>query len=953
MKTKLLLAIFCSLMLSACNEARPWTDSLRFGNADTEVLYQAPADAGEAIEAAWFPQAAIALDDTRILYAAQGTRKLIELDTVTKQQTVLFDLAAWEPELNRSEAFDSTWGEALIKADAQWLVVASAQRALLWVNLQTGEVKPVGNTLHDGAHIPEDGVQLKDVDFSLFSGIERSDKGFYLVLGNQIFEVPWAQDRPESLLDEKLELIAGTLNERSDDPHDARGSQLRFSTFTHFAKYKGYLCFWTPPALRAVKDGRIFIITGFGYTSPNGDLESFYAQGLPQAPELVTDGEYLYTPYWSDESAILKMRVDHLDEESVQGSLDLLYPDAATLNQITPLGNDLLSVDTAAGAFWRISTNNGDARLLFGPMTAQARFESISSDPDSPYEPDAILGPMSVVTWQRGASALIYSPTVERLSMLSLSSGEILPFYQGKIKHLVSDARNRVWFSDYQTLYFLALNKNSELELSYVSQFFKRPNVMGVPCKRKILALTETPNIYAVTGGLYLHVPETGRVFYYERQSDELSVVHENGWVDPETSTQFYKAGMPTPLIEHWNIHEKTEAVVLNKNGKQYLFVGNLNAKSRELAGKTVSPNQFVSVSLEGLGDSQITAIAVSPDDRVVISMPGKIMQTDRDGAWQEVAEPCRFSSSDIVSHLEVYGQDDKALYLAQIGNETRVCASDGMHTGWQKLGLSHQIRLCGNAQTVVSVENEQLCTHPIDLEQSKKCSAVLSNFEVRDLTCDNNNIYLSGTNADGDSVIRRAPVDKPEKLADFMGLGAGYPDAIALKDALLGYVLGKMAMDAFGRLYFWMRDTCTIWRLNDREHIEADSQINRVLTDDRLCSRSGVFAVSPTSEVAFADGKTLYVHDGRTFENVGMFRGEVIELEAMGTRYVAMTTEGIEVWQDGQVSLAVESPVQLDGKDIDFAVRGDYHPRMVQAPGENAVIVPVYQDSLVLKLSL
>lgn len=952
MKHKILLAAsICSLFLMACNETLPWTDSLRFEKANSQIIYQAPKGAAEAIQAAWFPQAVLPLDASRVLFASQGTRRLVELDTAAGTQTVLFDLAAWEPELNHSEAYASDWGEGLIRADSQWLIVASARRALLWVNTRTGEVKRVGNTRFEGASIPEEGLPLRDIDFSLFSGIERSDNGFYLVLGSQVFEVSWDGKSPETLLDGRLELIAGTLGERSEDPHDARGIPLRFSSFTHFAKYKGYLCFWTPPALRAVKDGRIYIITGFGYNSPNGDLESFYAQGLPPAPELVALGDSLYTPYWSDESALLKMRVDSISEEETLGALDVVYPDAGALNQLAAYQDHLLSVDTEAGAFWRIDPESASAQRLFGPESAEARFESLSNDPDSPYEPHAVLTPLSLVTWQKGASALLYSPTVERLSLLSLSSGKVLPFYQGTLQQIVSDQRDRVWFADYQTLYFMNLNSASELELSYVPQFFKKADIMGVPCDRKTFALTETPDICATSRGLYLHVPEAGRILAYDRSSDALTVVHENGWADPETSTQFYKAGMPTRMIEQWVVRDTTEAVVLNKSGRQYVFVGNLSSKSKVLAGRKVEPNQFVAVATDALAGALITALALTPDERLAVSAGGRLMLTDQDGHWQDGPDACRSFGDITPKYLEAYVQNDREQYVVADGLDAWRCTErDGESEGYRKLGAS-MWRLCGS--TVAALENGQLCTFAFGNEQAKKCTKDMAEFDVRSISCDSAYVYLSGADADGASVIKRAPLAEPEKLRNFMGMGAGVADKAALKDARLGYDLGKMSMDDIGQLYFWMRDTCTVWRIKDSKDIAEDSLVYRVLTDDRLCAENGVLAVSPDSELSFASGTKLYIYDGYELLDAGTFAGDVIELEALGNRYVALTSAGIEVWQDGKVSLVVRSPVNLEGKDIQFAVAGDHHPRMVQSPGENAVLVPVYSESAVLKLSL
>ncbi|MBR4985681.1 MAG: hypothetical protein IKY83_08075 [Proteobacteria bacterium] len=950
MSHKFLLVLTCTTFLCACNESRPWTDALRADPASSEILYQAAPEAAERIEAAWYPQAAIALDANKILYAAQGTRKLIELDTRQHTQTVRFDLSPYEPDLNPASAFDEPWGEALIRADDDWLIVASASRALLWINLQTGEILTVGKTGQKGASIPQEGTTLHDIDFSLFSGIGRSEHGFALVLGNQIFEVPWHGEHPDTLWHKPLTHLAGSLEDTDKTaPNDAQKVALRFSEFTHFAQYKGYLCFWTPPALRAVKDGKIYIITGFGYTSPNGNLEDFYAQGLPSSPKLVPLGDSLYTPYWNDESALLKITVDALNEHSATGSLDLLYPNAGTLRHLNAWDDDLLSTDTDAGAFWRISTDSGTAQRLFGPEDAETRFQSLN-DPDSPYEPHAILAPLSLVTWQKGASALVYSPTVKRLSMMSLSTGNILPFYQGSIRHIASDQDAHVWFTNYSSLYFLSLDKDNALDLSYVSSFFKRPEVMGVPCKRKTFALTEAPQIRATSTGMYLYAPEASRVFGFNKTTDTLNVVHENGWIDPENAETFYKGGMPTHLIQFWDTNDVAEAVVLQKTGRQYLFIGNLSSKALKLVGNTVSPNVFVSIASDEIGE--ITALALTQDNRVAVASTQGVFITAEDGTWQNVSNCPIPDEESPLEALSVYGTGDDQIFVARLDGQAHFCASDQTTHGWTSLH-AERLLMCGTSRTAITLADGQLCTHDLTQNTAKQCAAPLADIDIQDMTCDGSYVYLSGYTDGGDAIIRRVPRSNLSKQTDYLGMGSGHPDKIEIQNARLGTAPGKIAVDALRRLYFWMKDTCTVWRIDDPVTMDADTPVYRILTDDRLCAENAAFTVSPDGDIALTVGKTLYRYDGQTLQSSGEFSGNVIELEAIGSRFAALTTAGIETWADHDITLAAKSPITLDESAIDFAIYGDYHPRMVQSPKENAVLVPVYQNNLVLKLSL
>ena len=162
-KTPYFLSIvILGVALQACNESVP------LDIAENSIIYEAPENAAEAIEAAWQPTSLLQANDHAFYYADEATRRIVEFDIETQQKRVLFDLSGDESYLFGARAYDASWGTALIRADENWIVLAAPQSSLIWMNTTTGEKVFIGECNHAGAVLPKDGEKVGDMTFDLF-----------------------------------------------------------------------------------------------------------------------------------------------------------------------------------------------------------------------------------------------------------------------------------------------------------------------------------------------------------------------------------------------------------------------------------------------------------------------------------------------------------------------------------------------------------------------------------------------------------------------------------------------------------------------------------------------------------------------------------------------------------------------------------------------------------------
>ena len=977
MPHKALFAIL-AFALAGCTEPEPWPNSKRYDKTDTTIVYEAPEGAAENIEAAWSPSAVMPVSESLVIYASRGTRKLVELNLQTGNQRVLFDLASIEERFTSSD-----WASGLYRI-RDWFIVATPQAKLVFCNRITGEIVPLGHIHPNDASLPADGLPLKNIDFALFGGIAPSPSGVYLAFGEQIFHATWDGVHPNALLETPLEHIAGTLEPRDHaDPHDALSAELSLHSYTHFAHKDGWVLFWSKKLLKAVKDGVIINVTGYGSSSPTGALETFYPYALPYPPVLIEHQGSFYTPYWDDNPALLRIEISHIDPVTyeITGSLYDIYPNAGKLTSIASWRDMILSADISAGSFWQfipghLPTDEISSQRIFGPKSQESRFESIANDPESPYEPHALIAPQAIVTFHQGKYHLAYAPTLKRLHLLPAHMQNQTPIWEGSLTHMASDGHYRAWFRQTNALYFFELSERLSIELSYVPSFFRAAPVMGVPCPRTQCRLTASAQIEISGEDLLLYMPEAYRVMKYETAKDEATFLHESGWYHPSSSDpEFFLNGLMLSQTTAWKANSRMEAVIMHSEDIPYLAVVNLTSKNITVGGQRI-PNLKGRV-MAGSGDlsiadgvpleqsrfEQLHALALTQDSGILVAANAGIFETSTKGTWKAWSQCSLETLPHAPENLEISGDAPNRVLFAHVGGQLYACAENpvtflgiDISSDWKLLPYAY-IKPCQNSAGLASFDQDtqKLCWHTSHEDVSPKCVPQPDDFEVSSLACTESDFYVSGQHETADQYsIMHASWTQFKALTDYLGTGTGLPDEGKISEITLGSNLGSMVTDGIPWLYFWMKDTCTIWKLPAFKSAEIDENtpVYRLLTDSRLC-QAEAFAITQSGQMAVIHQKTLYEIDGQDFVPLATLNHDTIDMIGMGHGFVIMTTDGIYLWERGRLSKRASNPIAIDGKNIDYAKIGNVWPRMTQSPDQNAVLIPVFEGDRIIKIAL
>ena len=945
-------------LITSCNE------SVTLDMAENAIFYEAPANAAESIEAAWSPASLLQADGNTLYYADEATRKIVEFNVQTHEKRVLFDLSPFENKLFGTDAYDAYWGTALIRANETWIIAAAPQSPLIWMNPTTGEIILVGERNRPNAPIPRDGIQLKEVDFGLFGGIQRTDSGFYVVFGQQIFLVKWDGQSPQSLLDSTLKLVAGSSISQDNQTTNAREIALTLDDYTFLAELDGWLYFWSRPKLMAVKDGKIFTITGNGTTSSLENLEDFYAQRLPWNVPLIAHHGALWSPYWIPSTSLLRLEINAIDEETgkVSGSIQAYSPEVSALDVIAPFDNDFVCSDTETGNFRMVPLSNPDGgEKIFGPESFEERQESLISDPNSPYDSHAILGPLAIQTIKNGSGALIYSPTFTQLNYLNFETGSHALLMENYISHFASDGKNKAWLASGGSLYIMSIAEDDTISYMYAPLFFSKAPVMGVPCARLTFHLTEPPQMAATSQGLLLFAPNAHRIIQYQGSTDALTFLHEDGWYIPDPENRkIHTSAIQTGKITHWTAKENIEIIVFNHGEHSYLAVSNLSKATISFADKTISPEEIYILSgfeqnpikdgqnIESTSPEKITAITLDNHQHAIAAVGSTLYSTSDDAHWHAITGPCA-DLPDSPESIDILG--DNEVFIAKIHGEIYACSNDSyslagaMHqSGWSKID-ANLLSSCPDPNTYVIARPLEICTGTLN-QPDFNCTSFDQDSIA--LACDTSNLYAAAQ----DNHIYLSPLHSLGKPADFMGMGTGLPDEIALRKAKLGNKIGKIETDSSSNLYFWMRDTCTIWKIPNAEDMNENSTVYRNFTDEKLCEASA-FTVTPDGIQAIIYNDALYLRHYDIFEHKGIVPGEVVDMISIDHKIVIMTTKGLYVWNGKNILLHAPNPIEIDGQTIEYAIPASYTHRMEQSPGEDAVLIPIFAGNRIIKVAI
>ena len=956
-----LFPLFLLCFLTACTDEEWLSNSDVFTYAESGIVYQAPDDAALNAFPAAQPVAMAQISTTEFIYLDKQTRTVIQFNPFTNQRTILFELAKYEDALNPALAFRGSWGSALIRLGHGWFLIAAQHRALIAFNIDTQHVQIVGSFLsqHDLLY-PAEGLTLSQVDFSKLAGIGLGASGLYVAFGQQIFQIPGTpNDGLESFLNKPLVHIAGTPPDSDnfdDASHDALRTRLSLGLFTEITEFDHRLFFWDSSILRIIYQGQIAKITGDGYMSPTTSLVDFYAYGFSDFIRLIVNNGELWTPYLLGNTGILKVQIDALsmNNDQPQGIVSLAYPQVGAISAWARFNNQLLTADAETGEFY-----------LMDPDSLQIK-QHIAHDNNDRND---LIGLTTIAPMLGYSRYLVYSPTTQLLSMFNPQTQLNLPIWRGNIDHMITDADRRIWFSNGPQFYFMSIDQDNQLSYKFASRFFMPPQSMGMPCSHARFRLSEAPMIRANNRELLVFAQNSTIIARYRFSDDVVESLHERGWTAPTTEEDFDNSSLQTGSIQMWRANDQFEVMILQSKARQYLAIANLMSSRQQFANTTISRDSARIISGNGkqpIGETipaadayldQVTALDIDSSGNIVISSANGLYTIDENGIYQKYifgALPNHVTVND----LHILGKTDSTIIHAKTNDQSLLCSRNNTYLGnMQSSSECVQtdisiIDACDDQRAVYIAQNQMCYAQISQSPQAPVCVTLPDGIQIRDLSCHDKLAYVSAQDEAGYSIyqidLNRQPV-----LSYLMGKGPGLPDSDELGNLKLGMNPGGIQHDQNDGIYFWMKDTCTIWKIvvPAGEEISDKTIATRMVTDNMLCD-ADVFAVKSDGAIAIARGNKLYKWTAQGFEEIASYPNPPVELIGMGNAFVLMTTGGLYSFEDDLIR-HMQSPVDIDHTSIDFGKRSPGHPRMAQSGNENAVLVPVFYKNRIVKLSL
>ena len=948
-------------LLSACTDEEQLLNRDIFAYAESEIVYQAPDDAALNSFPAAQPVAVSQISTTEFIYLDKQTRNAVLFDTSTNTRSILFELAKYEDALNPDLAFQGSWGTALIKIGHGWFLVAAQHRALLAFNIDTRQVQIVGSpSSRQNLQNPAAGLALRDVDFSMLAGIGLGTSGLYVAFDKQVFRIPGSpNDGLETFLNTPMIHIAGApwKDDDSDNhSHDAHDIRLSLATFTEITEFDNRLFFWDSTILRIVYDGKIAAITGNGSMSPTTSLVDFYANGFSDFTRIIVNNGELWTPYLQGKVGILKVQIDALSMTNDQpvGVVSLAYPQVGSISAWTRFNNQLLTVDMGSGEFY-----------LIDPNTLQITQHIARND----NERDDLLGVTMIAPILDNTRYLVYAPISQTLSLFNPQTQANKPIWGGNIDNIITDGNNRIWFSNGIQFYYMSIDQDNQLSYKYSERFFAAPAPMGIPCEHSRFRLPEAPLIRASGQNLLMYAQNNTIIAQYKSNDDNVKLLHERGWTSLTTQDNFINNTLQTKTIQFWRATDRFEAMILQANSKQYLAIANLQSSKLQFAGTTIKYDSARIISGNGtqpIGENiaaddvyldKVTALDIDSSGRIVIMSDGVLYTIDDNGLYQ------KYASQIIPKHITPYnihilGNTGTEIIYAESNDQALLCSQNNMYLGNMQSSpacvqtdITH-IDACDSQGVVYTVHNQLCYARVSQSPQSPRCTPLPDELQIRDLTCQNQSAFVSAQDATGYSIYS-IDLNTQPTLVYLMGKGPGLPDSGELGELKLGANTGGIQYDQNYGIYFWMKDTCSIWKIvvHPGEEISDKTVATRLVTDSMLCD-ADLFAVKPDGTIAIARDKMLYRLNPEGFGAFAAYPNPPVELIGMGNAFILMTTGGLYSFEDDLIR-HMQSPVDINHISVDYGKRGPGHPRMAQSGYENAVLVPVFYKNRIVKLSL
>lgn len=936
-------------LTTGCNDTQSF---FALDEVPSTILYTASQDACESIEAAWDPTTAFALDDQTWIALDRASRHVVRYDATSR--IALFDMSPYDASLHDERtSWSSNWGTDLIHIDGSRFIIADPHRKWLLFDIETGEVQILGQFATQKA---APGARLGDVDFRDFIGLGRAKDGFFIAFDTHIYRISWDGDTTTSLMDSPLIPVAGNFKDASSDD-DALHTPLSFQTYTQLIEAQDTLYFWEEHRLRAVQQGAIATVTGAGTQTPGDDLDSFYAHDLPARPRMLIHHNTIYTPYLENRSLLLAIHVEDIDfhAQRANGTIDVLSPPCESIADLTIMGEHFLAVDSTAGSFWKLSSTNPDqGTRLFGPESLAQRVQNrIELGENSPYASTELLGPTAIQTWFDGLGALLYAPTFKSLNFFSFATQSALTLWQGDIQHLATDGQNQAWFVSNTTLHMIDAQNPSDIVFSYVPGFFKSAPLMGIPCTKDVVRLTEAPTLAYSGSTLLFWAPSAKRIFSLKKNN--ATVLHSDGWVWPTSeTTDFYHAGLSVDQIREWKATDTLELMHLRGDG-EFLAASNLTSSPVQFAGTSIPVGKIAIIAGGGtqpihdgiaLKDTRLDddfSFTSTPDGDLILFTATGTYRADSDGVWQKIDISC--GESDI-QKLTAAGLDT---WMAQTQTGTAICLPGSPQ--WFDFAPA-DVPVCASQSRLAWIQQDELCMATLSnvTQTAPHCIPIPDGLSPHALTCGQDRIAFSAETEPPESyAVYTATYNNPSITYAF-GMGDGLPDSETLKNVTLGHDIGKI-IPHHRNLILWMRDTCSLWKFPVYPPIEADTIASRLLTTPMLCDAQAL-GIADDGTVAFVHDHTLYVLKHGFPQKIDTLPSNALDIISIADFLAILASDGIYTLKGNSLSKVAPNPIQLDGLTFDYSDLSVL-PRFTQSPDQNAVLIPMFERGRILRIAL
>jgi len=977
-------AILTAAFTHGCFDDEPWPNYRRYAPTTHAILSHAP-NADDAIPGAWRPTAILPIDGHHLLYLDRGTRKLRQLNTQTQETTTLADLAPYEMLTAPSTAFDMTWGKAILPVGSNRFVIASPGRPLIFVNTQNSSI----SLPPSGREMPSDGLTLANLDWTNFAGVGKDEDNLYLVFQNQVFAV--ALTNLHDFTAARLIHIAGQA--ASAPPHDfwpAREESLDLDPWTHIAADKGWIYFWDPPRLRAVKDDKILTIGGDGYHGPNGSIDDFYARHLPTSAPLKAHNHKLYTTYWNTQRTILEISVDaSSDTGEHDGTVSEIPLGCTAIQDFAFSGDTLLTSSLDGGNFWQQTPPNFEPELLFGAPSEADRFESLANPP-SPFDVPKILAPQSLITLHQGNLLLAHAPTLGRLTLSqtnNLNQASLL-WSNGagdEITHIATDGRHQVWMSQGTSLLFLNIDAQGTVDFKQADNFFTAPDPMGAPGDAQILRLTEPPQIAATHTGFELYTPNYGRILRWDISQNDTTILNDwrQGWNTPGQNNQTIQADtLNLNTILSYDARAATQVFALQTPSAFLIAVANRGHVPLQTFGQTIPSQRLVVIA--GIGTTapydganalntrlqNIAAIAFGTHGHILFAEnqeSPKLWQITPNGTLQALTDACGALPPGSIEHISTLtSPSGEGLVIRQNGRFS-ACSSTPLYLGqtliaqtWTPLDENwYALAPCHDNLTrwAAATASGQFChLQATQIPSQPRCHSLPDDAQALHTAC-HHGMALIATQSRTHSrrfglYAAQTPSQAPPRYA--LGNGPGVVDAGPIGATNIGRTVAGLDTDGIPNLYLWMRDTCSLWRIlaDENTGITEDTTVRRIITHDYLCDAKSL-AVSFSSQIALIHDDQLYLLTNNTFRHAAHIPAPVIEVRAMSHAFIILTQDGIFAYERQRLTKRVPNPIHINGQRIDYAQNGIATPRMTPLTRENGVLLPIFDGNRIIRLAL